>query len=119
MTSRSATRPWAQLLPSWPLHRRLDFGGRLVYTLLASLPAWLLAVVLASYPTPLYSAYAQLSSRPGGISAIGDQRLAAGVMWVPGSIPFALAILFDVYCLLGPTVARPRLASRQTETGGI
>jgi putative membrane protein len=111
---------WAQLLPSWPLHRRLDFGGRLVYTLLASLPAWLLAVVLAFYPTPLYSAYAHLSSRPGGISALGDQRLAAGVMWVPGSIPFALAILVDVYCLLGrPTAARPRLASRQTETGGI
>ena len=111
---------WAQLLPSWPLHRRLDFRGRLVYTLLASLPSWLLAVVLAFYPTPLYSVYADLSNRPGGISALGDQRLAAGVMWVPGSIPFALAILADVYCLLGRhAAARPRRPSHQTEAGGI
>jgi cytochrome c oxidase assembly factor CtaG len=110
---------WAQLLPSWPLHRRLDFGGRLVYTLGASLASWLLAVVLAFYPTPLYSAYAELSSRPGGISALADQRLAAGVMWVPGSIPFALAILFDVYVVLGRTAAaRRRLTPRQAEAGG-
>jgi putative membrane protein len=111
---------WAQLLPSWPLHRRLDFGGRLVYTLGASVASWLLAVVLAFYPTPLYSAYAALSSRPGGISALGDQRLAAGVMWVPGSIPFALAILFDVYHLLGQTgAARRRLTPHQAEAGGM
>jgi putative membrane protein len=110
---------WAQLLPSWPLHRRLDFAGRLVYTLGASVASWLLAVVLAFYPTPLYSAYAGLSSRPGGISALGDQRLAAGVMWVPGSIPFALAILFDIHNLLGRSgAARRRLAPRQAEAGG-
>jgi putative membrane protein len=110
---------FAQLLPSWPLHRRLGFGGRLVYTLGASVASWLLAVVLAFYPTPLYSAYAELSSRPGGISALGDQRLAAGVMWVPGSIPFALAILFDVYCLLGRTGAAHRsLTPRQAKAGG-
>jgi putative membrane protein len=111
---------WAQILPSWPLHRRLDFGGRLVYTLGASLVSWLLAVVLAFYPTPLYAAYAGLASRPGGISALGDQRLAAGVMWVPGSIPFALAILFDVYRMLGrPGAARNRLAPHRAEAGGM
>jgi putative membrane protein len=111
---------WAQLLPSWPLHRSLGFGGRLVYTLGASLASWGLAVVLAFYPTPLYSAYADLASRPGGISALGDQRLAAGVMWVPGSIPFALAILFDVYRLIGrPGAAGNRLAPRHAEAGGM
>jgi putative membrane protein len=111
---------WAQLLPSWPLHRRLDFGGRLVYALGASLASWLLAVVLAFYPTPIYPAYADLASRPGGVSALGDQRLAAGVMWVPGSIPFALAILFDVYRLLGrPGAARNRLAPPRAQAGGM
>lgn len=109
---------WAQLLPSWPLHRRLDFAGRFAYTLLASLPSWLLAVVMAFYPSPLYSAYADLSGRPGGISALGDQRLAAGVMWVPGSIPFALAILFDVYRLLERPGADRRRVPRQAEAGG-
>ena len=46
-----------------------------------------------------------LSSRPGGISALGDQRLA---------------ILFDVYRLLGRTgTARGRLAPRRAEAGGM
>ena len=111
---------WAQLLPSWPLHRSLGFAGRLVFTLGASLASWGLAVVLAFYPSPLYSAYAGLAHRPGGISALGDQRLAAGVMWVPGSIPFALAILFDVYRLIGrPGTAASRLAPRRAEAGGM
>ena len=110
---------WAQLLPSWPLRRRLGFAGRLACLLATSLAGWLLAVVLAFAPTPLYSAYAALPDRPGGISALGDQHLAAGVMWVPGSIPFALAILFDVYRLLARSGAAPRrLAPRRVEAGG-
>jgi hypothetical protein len=37
-------------------------------------------------PHPLYSYYAELAHRPGGISALTDQQLAAGVMWVPGLV---------------------------------
>ncbi len=110
---------WAQILPSWPLHRRLAFGARLACILATAFAGWLLAVVFAFAPTPLYSPYADLSSRPGGISALGDQHLAAGVMWVPGSIPFALAIIFDVYRLLGWSgAARRRLAPQRAEAGG-
>ena len=43
---------------------------------------------------------------PGGITALADQQLAAGVMWVPGSIPLAIAILFIVYRWLQPERAR-------------
>ena len=52
--------------------------------------SWVLAVVLALAPHPLYSYYAHLASRPGGISAMADQQLAAGVMWVPGSVTFLI-----------------------------
>ena len=46
-----------------------------------------------------------MASRPGGISAIADQQIAAGIMWVPGSIP--LLIVLFVYCnrWLSPTGA--------------
>jgi hypothetical protein len=37
------------------------------------LTGWVLAVVLAMASAPLYSGYAALDSRPGGISALSDQ----------------------------------------------
>ncbi len=51
-----------------------------------------LAIVLALAPHPLYPAYAHEASRPGGISALADQHLAAGIMWVPGSVSFVVVI---------------------------
>ncbi len=77
--------------------------------------SWVLAVVLALAPSPLYDHYAQLSPRPAGISALGDQQLAAGVMWVPGSITFVIIIFVYIHRWLAPpTPGRtrtPRLAS--------
>jgi cytochrome c oxidase assembly factor CtaG len=58
--------------------------------------------VLALAPHPLYDAYAQLSHRPGGLSALADQQLAAGVMWVPGSIAYTIAIVFGLVRWLEP-----------------
>jgi cytochrome c oxidase assembly factor CtaG len=107
---------WAQVAPSWPFRRRLDVGGRLVYLLAASVSAWLLAVVLAFAPDAIYSAYASLPSRPGGISALADQRIAAGIMWVPGSIPFVLFVLVDLYTFLGREHPRSG-AARPQATG--
>jgi cytochrome c oxidase assembly factor CtaG len=62
-----------------------------------------IALALALASAPLYTGYAQLPSRPGGISALADQHLAAGIMWVPGSIPFAAAFIVFVYRWLGET----------------
>ena len=38
----------------------------------------------------------------GGISAITDQQLAAGVMWVPGSIAYTIAFVIGFYRWLEP-----------------
>jgi cytochrome c oxidase assembly factor CtaG len=35
------------------------------------------------------------------VSALGDQQIAAGVMWVPGSIVYTVAILIFFYRWLG------------------
>ena len=72
------------------------------------LVGWVLAIVLALAPSPLYSAYSSLAHRPGGLSALGDQQIAAGVMWVPGSIAFTIAFIVFLYRWLGPEPAGRR-----------
>jgi putative membrane protein len=93
---------WTRVIDSPPWRSPLADAARAAYVGLAMIVSWLLAVVLALATTPLYSAYAAEASRPGGISALTDQQLAAGVMWVPGSIPFALAIVLLAYRWLAP-----------------
>jgi cytochrome c oxidase assembly factor CtaG len=56
-------------------------------------------------PHPIYSFYADLAHRPGGISALTDQQLAAGIMWVPGSLAYGIAMMTGVYRWLDPNAA--------------
>jgi len=100
---------WRHLVPT-SARPRLGDGGRAVYGTAALLVGWLLAVVLGLAPDPVYSAYASLPHRPGGISALADQQLAAGIMWVPASIPVTVATLVAAYRWLDPKRRRPRVA---------
>jgi putative membrane protein len=90
---------WAALLGAPPLRTRVDGLKRTVYFVLALAPSWILAIVLAYARSPLY-AYGTLRHRPGGISALADQQLAAGVMWVPGSIAYVVAAAWSFYLWL-------------------
>jgi putative membrane protein len=101
-----------QVIPSPPLRASLGDVQRLLYVVAAMTVSWVLAVVLALAPTPLYPHYAHLSSRPGGISALADQQLAAGVMWVPGSITFVIIIFVYVHRWLAPPAPGPSRAPR-------
>jgi cytochrome c oxidase assembly factor CtaG len=92
---------WAQVVESPPLRPRLSEAWRVAYVTLAATACWLLAMVLAFAPSPLYAGYESLASRPGGISALADQQLAAGIMWGPGSIPFAIFVFLALYRWLG------------------
>jgi putative membrane protein len=94
---------WVHLLPS--PRPQLSDGMRVAYGTGALLVSWVLAVVLGIASHPLYSAYPSLT----------DQQLAAGIMWVPGSVPFCIALFFAAYRWLDPeprrrrhTVLRPR-----------
>ena len=103
---------WLNLLDSPPLHARLDHVHRAAYATGALAVGWVLAIVLAFSPAPIYSAYAELGSRPGGISALADQQLAAGVLWVPGAIAYVVAAIVNVYCWLAPEEAGTRRTRR-------
>jgi putative membrane protein len=92
---------WAQVLDCPPLRRRLRAPHRVYYVVGASAVGWLLSLVLAFAPTPLYPAYAHLANRPGGISALEDQQLAAGMMLGPGSVPMMLFVFIGLYRWLG------------------
>jgi putative membrane protein len=97
---------WLQLIDSTPFHSRLDHLQRAAYGTAALAVGWILAVVLALAPSPLYDAYGDLAGRPGGLSALADQQLGAGVLWVPGSIPLTVAVCINFYLWLDPGAGR-------------
>jgi cytochrome c oxidase assembly factor CtaG len=93
---------WTRVIDSSPWRSRLSATTRAAYVGGALFVGWILAIVLAMANAPLYAPYAAEASRPGGITALADQQLAAGVMWVPGSIPLAAALLVIAYRWLEP-----------------
>jgi cytochrome c oxidase assembly factor CtaG len=100
---------WKQVIHSPPLHASLSAPARVGYVIGAMVVSWVLAVVLALAPHPLYAQYAHEAGRPGGISAMADQQIAAGIMWVPGSIAFVIVIFAYVHrWLIGPAPGSPR-----------
>jgi putative membrane protein len=105
---------WKQVIDSPPLHARLGDVARVAYLVGAMIVGWVLAIVLALAPQPLYAFYAHETTRPGGISALADQQLAAGIMWVPGSITFVVAIFVYVHRWLAPARAPQTPAAPQS-----
>jgi putative membrane protein len=107
---------WSHLVDSPPVRSRLGYPARALHATVAMGAGWLLAIALALASAPLYEAYVRLPARPGGISALGDQHLAAGIMWVPGSIPFTVAILLFAYHWLDDSAPeRPPTETRPAE----
>lgn len=101
---------WMQLIDSPPFRPRLHFFARAVYGTAALAVGWVLSIVLALARSPLYGVYAHVPHRPGGITALADQQIAAGVLWVPGSIPLLVAVCVNFYFWLEPE--RPRRGRR-------
>jgi putative membrane protein len=108
---------WLQVLDSPPLHPRLTALWRAGYATAGAATGWVLALVLAFAQTPIYPAYAALTRRPGGISALGDQQLAAGVMIGVGAVPFSIAVFVLVYQWLDEERPRAGSGSRPRSAG--
>ena len=88
---------WAQVIDAPLLRKRLGDLERVVYIGSAAVVAWMLSIALTVAPTALYAPYARVTARPGGFTALADQRIAASVMLVPGSITFLTAGLFSLH----------------------
>jgi putative membrane protein len=108
---------WSLVLDSPPFHPRLSPFGRVIYTSAGSAASWLLAIILTFAATPLYPA--QSTGNHGGLSALTDQQLAAGVMLGPGSVPYAIVVFYWLYVWLGPEYSgeRRRVTRRHSPLG--
>ncbi|HKN93539.1 MAG TPA: cytochrome c oxidase assembly protein [Thermoleophilaceae bacterium] len=102
---------WAQVIESPPLRPRLDQARRVVYVVGGATVCWLLAIVLTFASSPLYAGYEAAASQRGGLSALADQQLAAGIMVGPGSIPYAVFVFLALYRWLDGSIAKPSLES--------
>src|SRR6185437_12811892 len=89
---------WGALLEAPPMRARIDHLHRSIWFAAAMVPSWILAIVLAFASAPLYIAYPSLT----------DQQLAAGIMWVPGSLTYFVAAFVAFYRWLEPGQAEPR-----------
>jgi putative membrane protein len=98
---------WGPLLDAPPVRARIGHLRRCGWFVAAAVPGWILAIVLAYAHHPLYPVYASLPHRAFGLSASDDQALAAGIMWVPGSLAYLVAAIVAFYRWLEPT-AEPR-----------
>lgn len=105
---------WAQVIDQPPFHARLSQFKRALLVFGATIGSWALAGVLAYATAPFY-AYAALTSRPGGISALTDQQFGAGIMWVPGSITYSIVFIACLYLWFREEDARGRTFIPQAE----
>ncbi len=84
---------WAHVVDPGPIRTRMSWYMRAAYVTGAMVVGWILAIVLVLADVPLYAHYANLLLRPGHITALADQQLAGGMMWVPGSAAYSIALL--------------------------
>jgi putative membrane protein len=105
---------WARVIDPGPLRPRLVWPVRIAYTAGAMVVGWVLAIALVLVPHAIYGYYSALPSRPGGISALTDQQIAAGVMWVPGSLAYVLTFVIGFYRWLEPDHSAGRASAAFT-----
>lgn len=83
---------WWPVVGLDPAPRRLGYAARVLYLLLQLPINSFLGMAILFADDPLYPHYATLGA-PYGITALADQQLAGGLMWLAGDIAFIGAIL--------------------------
>lgn len=88
----SALMFWWPAVAADPARRRLPYPVRALYLLLQLPVNSFLGMAILFASSPLYPHYATLGA-PYGITALADQELAGGIMWLIGDIVFIGAVL--------------------------
>src|SRR5581483_6513434 len=87
----------AGILVWWPVlnpvrRLRLSYALQELYLFANLFPMMALGIFYSFWQHPLYAPYIA-APRLWGISALTDQKIGGLIMWMPGDIPFALAML--------------------------
>lgn len=101
---------WARVIDPGPLRPRLEWPRRIAYVTGAMTVGSVIGFWLVLEPHALIAHYAAITHRPGGLSALDDQQIAGGIMWVPGSISYSIAALIGFYRWIEPESRSPRPA---------
>jgi putative membrane protein len=81
---------WDQVISPVSEPGQLSLMGRAMVVIAGMFVSWGLAVVIGYASHPLYA----YPTPAGGFALLADQQIAAGVMWVPGSVPLLVALLY-------------------------
>lgn len=88
---------WWLVIGVDPSHLRPGHIARIAILIVAILQNLALGLILTSLGSAAYDSYVRVAAlRDWGPSALTDQRIGAGIMWVPGTMMFALAVLILV-----------------------
>ena len=87
---------WWPVVGADPSPWRMAYPLRVLYVFLQMPQNTFLALAIYSSSSVLYPHYATLQ-RTWGPTALADQQLAGGLMWVIGDLTFLVAVLFVVY----------------------
>ncbi|MGZ4151676.1 MAG: cytochrome c oxidase assembly protein, partial [Actinomycetota bacterium] len=91
---------WSHVVGTSWLAARLSTSRRIAYVCIGMVSGWVLALALAFQPAPVYPPYVHAIASVSGMSPLDDQRLAAGLMWAIGMLPFNIALAAAVKRLL-------------------
>jgi len=91
---------WRPVIGAWPARALWPRWAMIVYLLLAETQNTLLSAILTFSDRVIYPFYTLAAERPGALSPLEDQALAGAIMWVPGSLAFALPVLWLLISLL-------------------
>ncbi len=108
----SALLFWWPVVQVWPNHSRTPRWAIIPYLLLADLVNTGLSAFLIFSRHVVYPTYA-FAPRLWGTSALGDQAVAGGIMWVPGSVFYLIpAVVVAMKALDSGRAVRPSSAVR-------
>ncbi|OLC56006.1 MAG: hypothetical protein AUH85_07795 [Chloroflexi bacterium 13_1_40CM_4_68_4] len=85
---------WLQVIDPYPFHSPLRYPLRIVYLFVATAHNTALGGILSFADPSLYPYYANLATRPFGLTAAVDQQAGGAIMWVPGGMVHLVAISF-------------------------